>query len=136
MYRPTRFDGGGDDLVRVEGLDFELDLAARDARYIKQIVDQPHELSKLAPDNLPCPFALSRIIVAYSKDFNRVANRRKRITQLVRKHGQKLVFAAIFFLNLGVKSGIVERNGCAASKVGGHSQCVGIKFASGGAYTK
>ena len=46
--RTAGFDRRGDDLARVDHFDLEIDLAARDSRYVEQIVDQPDELPELA----------------------------------------------------------------------------------------
>ena len=75
----------------------ELDLAARDARDVEQVVDQPHQVLDLALDR-------SRGLAAIAGSGRRagmpsrcsgVADRRQRIAQLVRQHRQELVLAPV-----------------------------------------
>ena len=123
----ARFDRRGDHARDVDRLDLELDLAAGDARYIEQIVDETHQLAKLAADHACCPRELAGILLAVAQDVNRIADRRKRIAKLVREHGKELVLSAILLLYLFVEPRVVERDGSAAGQFGRHRERIGVE---------
>src|SRR4051812_39034002 len=96
--------------VRAAGLEREVDhraeahqlaadreLAARDARDVEEIVDEPRHLVDLAVDHRARPFELRREAALLGEQRDRVADRRERVAQLVRQHGEELVLAPVGF---------------------------------------
>ena len=73
--------------------ELELDLAARDARHVEQIVDQAHQVMDLALDDLA--LAPKRIAAAHLHQVERSQNRRERIAQLMPQHREEFIFGAI-----------------------------------------
>src|SRR5690606_38584343 len=63
---------------------------------VEQVVDEPSQLGGLAFDDFPSLLANARIGARLgTQQLGRVHDRSKRIAQLVREHGEKLVLAAI-----------------------------------------
>jgi len=100
--------GGGD--VRAAGLERHVDhalerdallaqreAAARDAADVEQVVDQARELVDLPVDHLAAPGHLWIELVLLAEDGDGVADRRQRIAQLVREHGEEIVLAPLGF---------------------------------------
>ena len=67
---------------------FELDLAARDARDVEQVVDEPGEVVDLALDDLATRGSSSP---AHAHQLERGDDRRERIAELVAEHREELV---------------------------------------------
>jgi hypothetical protein len=90
------FDGVGDGVAQIDARPAQLDLPARDARHLKQIVDQPDEMLRLTVDHAEelatAAVALRRFALQH---IDGVADRRERIAQLMRQRRQKLILAAI-----------------------------------------
>ena len=76
----------------------QIDVAARDARDVQQVVDQPREVLHLPLDHVARPGELRIGQRAPAHDLDRVADRRERIAQLVREHGEELVLVPVGFL--------------------------------------
>ena len=91
--RARHLDRLGDDVTDLDGLGPELDLAARDARDIEQIVDQPDQVSGLALDDRP--LFLEHRFAAQAHELQRGQHRRQGIAKLVSQHRQELVLRAI-----------------------------------------
>src|SRR5207302_10880892 len=82
----------------------QLELAARDSRYVQQIVEQPAHVLDLTIDDLLGPFLLlagSADLLAHGK---RVADRSQWIAQFVSEDGEKFILAAVGFAQCFVSS--------------------------------
>ena len=108
---PPLFEEGAGDLHRarhrvphLEGPAIELDLAARDARHVEQVVDESSEMPDLAFDH----GHLARLDLPQANQLHRRRDRRQRITQFVTEHRQELVLDAVGFgqVALAVAQGI------------------------------
>ena len=93
--RPRGLDRARDHRGEVDRLALQRDLAARDARDVEQVVDQPRQLVDLALDDVARARALLVGQLLEPHQLHRVADRRQRVAQLVRQHGQELVLAAV-----------------------------------------
>ena len=83
-------------VVELDPLPAQLELAARDARDVEQVVEQPRHVIDLAVDHVAAPTSTApRSRAAVLLIVRRVADRRERIAQLVRQRRQELVLAAI-----------------------------------------
>src|ERR1700744_6416533 len=98
--RQARFDGKFRDDAQVDPAALKNDLAARDTRYVEQIIDETDHLRKLAFHDRANSGCRS-LAAGPSKRLQARANRRQRIAKLVRQRGQKLIFAALGVLALG-----------------------------------
>ncbi len=125
--RPARLHRRGDRPAHVDVLDLQLDLAARDARHVEQIVDQAHELLQLPPDHFARPRQALRIRALRLQHVDRVADRRERIAQLVREHRQELVLALVLVLDLAIEARILQRRGAPRSEVLRHRDRFGVE---------
>jgi len=92
--RPVVLDGLPGELDEIEPRPLQLDLVARDAGDVEQVVDHARELADLAVDDVPRPLrgvgprgVLDHVQAA--------ADRRQRVAQLVRQHGDELALAPI-----------------------------------------
>ena len=85
-----------DDGVEQHALLRELDVAEHDLVGVEQVVGQPADLLELPFDHRVRRMldGRARTIVG-ANDLERVAHRRQRVAQLVRKHGQKLALAVL-----------------------------------------
>ena len=81
------------DLGSSTGSRCELDLAARDARDVEQVVDQARQVPHLALDDRALAFA--GVDAAQAHQLQRGQDRRQRVAQLVAEHGQELVLGAV-----------------------------------------
>ena len=90
-----------DDGGKVEMLFPELDLPARDARDLKQIVDEANEMIHLPlhhRQQRTRPFPSLRVAdVGFLQDVNSIADGRERIAQLMGERRQKFVLATVGF---------------------------------------
>jgi hypothetical protein len=73
----------------------ELELPARDARYVEQIVEQQRHALHLARNDFAAPLALAVVGRVGVEDAHCIADRRQRIAQLMCQRGEELVLAAI-----------------------------------------
>ena len=96
---------------QVERLLAQQDLAARDARHVEQVVDQPGHVPDLAVHHVACRRGDRGTDARHLQDVQRIANGCQRIAQLVSEHGQELVLAAIVLLDVAIESRIVDRDG-------------------------
>ena len=92
---PARLDGLLDDLAEIEQRPLDLDLAARDAGDVEQIVDEASEVPALAFDDVDAPGGVAHLAGRLAEDGDGVADRGERIAELVGQHRQELVLAAI-----------------------------------------
>ncbi len=91
--RTGHLDRLGQRPIDVDLLDLQLDLAARRARHVHQVVHQAHQVIDLALDDLAlaqrCPVA------AHAHQLQRGDDRRERVAQLMAEHGQEFVLGAV-----------------------------------------
>ena len=99
--RVGHVDGAIDRVADLEAAPFELDLAARQARHVEQIVDQPHHVRDLPLEDLP--FSREGLRVAGLHQFQRGQRRRQRIPQLVAEDGQELILRPAGLFGLGAR---------------------------------
>ncbi len=109
--RPARLHGAGDDTSHVHAFHLQMDLAARDARQIEQIVHQPDELMHLAIDHLVKRLCVRLVGTAQAEQLDSIADRRQGIAQFVGEHGEKFVFVAVGFLDVAIQPGVVQSDG-------------------------
>ncbi len=84
---------------QLHGFAVELQLAARDAGNVQQVVHEVDEMAELALHGfLRHPEDLG-VTVRVLDELQHVGERRQRITELVREHGEELVLAAIAFVH-------------------------------------
>ena len=93
--RARGFDRHVDDGLEIDVVLLELELAARDARHVEQVVEQQRHALHLARDDFAAPLALAFIGGVGVEDAHRVADRRQRIAQLVRQRREEFVLAAV-----------------------------------------
>ena len=93
--RPYRVDRGVDDGAEVDGLQFELQLPACDARNVEQVVEQPRHVRHLAMNHLARPRQLVLRQIWQRQHLGSRAYRRQGIPELVRQRGEELVLAVI-----------------------------------------
>ena len=93
--RARRFHRDADDGLEVDVVLLELELAARDARHVEQVVEQQRHALHLARDDFAAPLALAVVGRVRIEDAHGVANGRERIAQLVRQRGEELVLAPV-----------------------------------------
>ncbi len=89
-----------DELVKLKPFALKVDLVARDARHIEQIVDQPSELPDLALDDRLSPTSLLAACNSVLQNIETVGNGSEWIAQLVREDGHKLILALIDLLQI------------------------------------
>ncbi len=83
------------DGLQIDVVLLELELSARDARNVEQVIEQQRHALHLARDDFAAPFALPLVRGVRIEDAHGVADGRERIAQLVRQRGQELVLAAV-----------------------------------------
>ena len=98
--RHDRFDGRRHQAARRVGLPAQVDLVGGDAGDIEEVVDKSHELSDLALNDLMRARRHGRRRTGL-ETFQRKANRRERVPELVRQRRQELVLPLIRLLQLG-----------------------------------
>ena len=77
-------------------LELQFDLAARDARHLQQVVDQPHHVVDLPLHHLAAGLRfLRRRCSCACSDGQRGAHRRQRVAQLVRQRGEEFGLALV-----------------------------------------
>ena len=81
-----------DGIAQRDPLDVQLHLAARHARDVEQIVDEPRQVDELPLDDLLLARELRA--AAHLDEVQRSDDRRQRIAQLVAEHREKLVLGA------------------------------------------
>ena len=101
-HRLQRLDGARDDRLAAHGSCARLDRAARDARDVEQVVDQPRQVQRLAVDDVARPLSCGLSIDAARHDLDGVADRRERIAQLVREDREELVLVPVGSLQRGL----------------------------------
>ena len=84
-----------DDWRELDVLSAQFDLASCDTVHVEQIVHETRHLAHLAPQHLGCRLKCRAVAAAKSERCRGVADRRQRVPQLVRKHGQELGLAPI-----------------------------------------
>jgi hypothetical protein len=92
-----RFEGAVDDRGDFNGLLAELDFAARDARHVEQVVDQPDQVLRLSLDHrvgAPRRLAAGRRALG---DRQAVRDRRHGVAQLVRENAEEFVLTLVRF---------------------------------------
>ena len=93
--RPGGFDRGDQAVREVQALLAQLQLAARDARDLQQVVEQPRHVLDLAVDDVLRPLQLRLGRVRRLADPRRVTDRRERVAQLVGEGREELVLAPV-----------------------------------------
>ncbi|MDQ4146490.1 MAG: hypothetical protein M3120_02170 [Pseudomonadota bacterium] len=73
----------------------EFELAFRDAGNIQQVIDQPHYLHQLMLPHRIRALDRAKVAAALTHELQTAAQRRPRIPQFVREHGQELVLTAV-----------------------------------------
>ena len=91
-------DGARDQRRKLDRLARQVDLAARDARHIEQVVDQSREVRELPLDHVARPAQLWVGYRLHAHELYGTQNRRQRIAQLVREHREELVLVAVRLL--------------------------------------
>ena len=100
-HRPERLQDFLDCGTEVDVLSMELDMAARDAGNVEQVVDQARHVADAALDRVACLDA-SRLLAANRvEDLDPVGERRQRIAQLVGEGRQKLILPPVGRRELG-----------------------------------
>ncbi len=84
-----------DDGAQNERLLAKLDLAARDARDVEEVVDQPGHVLDLPLDDLARARDANRLVLVDAHDLQGRGHRRERVSELVAEHCEEFVFAAI-----------------------------------------
>ena len=82
-------------LAQVDARPLELDLPARDARHVEQVVDEPGEVLGLTADDLLRARGLLAAGQRAVEEVDAVADRRERVAQLVREDAEELVLAPV-----------------------------------------
>ena len=95
--RARRLDGLLDDRPELDGLLAKLELAARDAAEVEQVVDQARQLAHLTFDHPQRRACHLCVAVSDAQGAHGVADRGQRVAQLVRQHREELVLAAVGF---------------------------------------
>ncbi len=90
-FRPRGFDGARDDLEHLHRFLLDRELAARDAAYVEDVVDDAHQLAALAVQYLQNALAFGIWQLVQFHQVHRAADRRERIAQFVRQHGDEFV---------------------------------------------
>ena len=93
--RQTGFHGSRNSGMQVDEFASHLNLAAGHARKVQQVVDQVHHLFRLALDDFASACGTCGMVGAQAHQLQAGENGRKRISQLVREHCQKLALATI-----------------------------------------
>ena len=93
-FRARRLDGVVEDLAQVDVLQPEVDVAARDARDVDQVVDDTRQHGGLALDHFMQPRDLGAVLRSVQQ-LERIGDRRERVAQLVAEHREELVLALI-----------------------------------------
>src|SRR5215813_8759076 len=89
------FESPRDHLHQIKFLFPQGDLALSDARYVKQIVNEPGQVLYLPLNHPPRPFELLDRKVGAVENPHSVEDRSERVAKLVRQHRQKLVLAPV-----------------------------------------
>src|SRR5205085_10633480 len=71
----------------------QLDAPGADARYIQKVVHEPRHLPQLSIHDLASGLQLGLGVLGATQERRRIANRRERMSQLMRQGGEKLVLA-------------------------------------------
>ena len=79
----------------VQPLAAQRERPAHHARDIEQVFQQPGHLRDLAVHHVAAPVALDGVDAGHAQQAQCVANRRQRVAQFVRQHGDEIVFAAV-----------------------------------------
>lgn len=87
--------GLADDRGHVTGREAHLDLPSRHARDVEQIVEQPAHVVHLAVDDLGRPRQRAVGARRQLEDIDGAAQRRQRVSELVRQHRQELVLVSL-----------------------------------------
>ena len=89
------FAGAAHHPVELDALALQPDLAPRDARDVQQVVDESGHLLRLPVDHLTCTRRLLSGRRSPLEDVHAVPDRRERVPQLVREHGEEVVLAPV-----------------------------------------
>src|SRR5690348_3102062 len=93
--RADGFQRHRDDGTEIDACAAQLELAARDARHVEQVVEQQRHVLHLPLDHLLAPAALRIARVRGARQPRCLADGGERIAQLVRERRQKLVLAPV-----------------------------------------
>src|SRR5205814_2904210 len=88
--RARQLDALRHDVRHLDWAPLQLDLAARDARYVEQVVDQVHEVPHLALDDRT--LSTSAHAVAHLHELECRQDRCERVSELVAEERQKFLF--------------------------------------------
>ena len=116
------FDGRRNHGLHVHLFHLEVDPAVAHARYVEQVVNQPGQLLDLAVDHLGELLNLRIGPAFHAEDLHGVADRGKRVAQLVPQHRQELILPPSRILELVVEPGILLHQGGTVSQVLGRRQ--------------
>ena len=97
--RTRHVDRAIDGVAQLESPPVQLDLAAREARHIEEIVDQPGHVRDLTLEDLA--FAGEGLRVADFHQLQGGERGRERIAQLVTEHREELILGLVGFLRFG-----------------------------------
>ena len=89
------FDGMSNQYLQVDRLDAQIDLAAHDARDIQQIVHQAAQVGHLPFDDFLRPAHARLIQLQTAEDMGGIADRRQRVSQFMRQHGEEFILAPV-----------------------------------------
>jgi hypothetical protein len=117
--RAGHLDGLGEHGRKLQWLLLEPHLAARDARDVEQVVDEPAEVPHLPLDHLVLALIPS---AAQLHELQGGEDGRQRVAQLMAEQGEELVLAAIGLARLAVEAGVLEGQRGAAAQLIGHLQ--------------
>src|SRR5256885_220372 len=92
---PRALDRPLDHRAQEKGLLPKLDLSARDARDVEQVIDQPGHVLDLSLHDLARPRDAVWLALVDAHDLQCGRHRRQRVSELVPEHREELIFAAI-----------------------------------------
>src|SRR5262249_7536775 len=134
--RPASFESC---FYRLNGIDLfylQLDLPASDSRNVQKIIHEVDKVTDLAVDNVCRPLHLRLVKLEFLQHFDCASDWCQRIAELMRKHGEKFVFAAIALLNALVEHRIFQGNSTAVCQVLRNRLLIVRKFRSGLRFTE
>ena len=101
--RTHRLNGLFDDALEKYRLTTQDKLIAGQTRYLQQVFNEPHHVTNLTGQDGTRLMRRRTVLAGYFQHLQGAQDRRQRIAQLVRQHGQKLVLAAIGPLQFGLQ---------------------------------
>src|SRR6516162_1100479 len=93
--RPAGFNGELNYVCQIDYFLLQINLAAGDARNVKQVVDHTRHVFDLVLDYFQGPLKAGSVGSFELHDLNGVTDGRERIAELMGEHGKKLVLAQV-----------------------------------------